>query len=360
MDSGSNQVKESSSVVDRLFREGYRFNFFQAVYLLEKLYQDAAGPGEEGPLSQESIRFQASSRLSFPPGDVYSIEKRDGKYIQGVTGRSEIVRMILSFMGLYGVDSPLPSYFSAIIAGLSDKEESDYKDGESGIRALRHFLDIFDHRIYSLFYRSWKKYRYYLQFEEGANDKFSQYMLSLLGLGTPALQDLVGVESSRLIAYTGIIGQQVHCAAGLRGLLFDYFDGIGVRIIEFMPRWVAVPERYRPRLGIDHSGTKACLSENVIIGGKVRDFSGKFRVALGPLNLEKFLRFIPGGADSQEFYRLVRFYAPDQLSFDVELLLRKEEVPPLQLGTGLAQLGWTSWLGKPRENVVSIVFSFDS
>ena len=363
MDSRTALVKESTPIIDKLFQKGYRFNFFQAVYLLDKLHQSSASPGEEGPLSEELIRFRASSKLSFPPVDVYSIERKDGKPIQDITGRPEIVRIVLSFMGLYGVHSPLPSYFSEVIALVDDRDdehEPDYVAGDMGIRALRRFLDIFDHRMYSLFYRAWKKYRYHLQFRERARDSMSQCMLSLLGLGTPALQDLVGVEASRLIAYTGIIGQKVHCAAGLRGLLSDYFGGIGVDITEFIPRWVVISEQYRPRLGLDHSGTKARLGETVTIGERIRDLSGKFRIALGPLNLERFRRFLPGGTDSQELCDLVRFYAPDQLSFDIRLILRKEEVPPLRLGAGLAQLGWTSWLGRPHENIVSIVFSLDS
>ncbi len=111
------------------------------------------------------------------------------------------------------------------------------------------FLDIFDHRVYSLYYRSWKKYRYHLQFEAAGEDDLSQYMLSLIGLGTPALQELVGVEVSRLISYAGILGQRNRCAVGLQQMLSDYFYGIDARIIQFMPRWVNVPEQYRARLG---------------------------------------------------------------------------------------------------------------
>jgi len=299
------------------------------------------------------IRFRASPKRSFPSSEIAHL--RPGKH-----NESNIALVVLTFMGLYGVDSPLPSYFSDIIAALAEadavEEEVDSEDEEGGIRALRDLLDLFDHRIYSLFYRGWKKYRYYLQFEAGAKDPFSQYMLSLMGLGTPVLQDSVGVEASRLIAYTGIIGQRVRCAAGLQNLLSEYFGGINVEVIEFMPRWVRVPEQYKTRLG-----TKAArFGESVTVGKRIRDFGGKFRVVLGPLKLEAFRRFLPSGVDSQELRRLVRFYAPDQLSFDVELLLRKEEVPPLKLGSDLAQLGWTSWLGKPRKDIVSIVFSFDS
>lgn len=355
------ETKTSFSVIDKLFKEGHRFDFFQAVHLLEKLYRNAAPPGEEGPLDQEAIRFCADQKRSFPAGPVYQINRKESEYDQKVTQRSHVIQVVLSFMGLYGVDSPLPPYFSELIAGLGKgDDETDDDEEEDGIKALRRFLDIFDHRIYSLFYRSWKKYRYYLQFKPGAGDSFSQRMLSLMGLGTPALQESVGVDPARLIAYPGIIGHRTRCATGLQGLLSDYFGGIGVKIIEFMPRWVPIPEQYRPCLGNGRNGVRACLGENVTIGGKIRDLNGKFRIVLALMNLESFREFLPGGTHSQELYKLVRFYAPDQLSFDVELLLKKEEVPTMQLGENLAQLGWTSWLGKPDEDEVSVVFSFDN
>jgi len=311
-------------------------------------------------LDQESIRFRANYKRAFPGSEISQISRQKGEYAQKITQRPEIVQIVLSFMGLYGVDSPLPPCFSELIAGLGKKDaEIDDDVEEDGVKALRQFLDIFDHRIYSLFYRSWKKYRYYLQFKPEAKDGFSQSMMSLLGLGMPALQESVGVNPARLIAYSGIIGHRSRCATGLQGLISDYFGGIGVKIIEFMPRWVPIPDQYRPRLGNGSGGVRARLGENVTIGGKIRDLNGKFRIVLALMNLELYREFLPGGTHSQELYRLVRFYAPDQLSFDVELLLKNEEAPPLQLGASPAQLGWTSWLGKPHEDEVSIVFSFD-
>ena len=171
------------------------------------------------------------------------------------------------------------------------------------------------------------------------------------------MQDLVGIEVSRLSSYAGVLGQRRRSAAGLQAMLSDYFGGIDTKIIEFMPRWVTIPDEYRACLGTGGGGVQLRLGETFTIGDRIRDFAGKFRVVLAPLKLEAFTRFLPGGADSHKLCQLVKLYAPDQLSFDVELLLSRDEVPPLQLGTGLAQLGWTSWLGKPQEDVVSIVFS---
>lgn len=331
--------QESFNIIERIFREGHRFNFFQAVYLLEKIYKNAAPPGETGPLEKEIIRFLPNPGLGFPPTDICQIQKE-----QDDKGR-ETIKMILSFMGLYGVASPLPKFISELIA----KQEEE-------THPLQAFLDIFNHRLYSLFYRSWKKYRYYLQFVSGGEDRFSQYMLSLLGLGTRALSDLVGVPPTRLIAYSGVIGHRVHSSEGLRGLLSDYLGGIEVTILEFMPRWVSIPEQIS--LGSkspDNRDVQAKLGENIVIGKNILDHSSKFRVVLGPLNLDDYRRFLPDGADVQALYRLIRFYTPAQLDFDVELRLKKEEAPKFKLGSELAQLGRTSWLGEPQEDVPIVI-----
>lgn len=323
-----------------------------------RLYQDSAPPGENGLLGKEKIRFRANPRRVFPSTDISHIRKRNSEYIQKVTQNSEIIEVILTFMGLYGVDSPLPSYFPETIAELTDDDSRD-EGAEDGVRALRHFLDVFDHRFYSLYFRSWKKYRYYLNYKAGAKDRFSQCMLSLLGLGTPDLQRLVDLEVSRFMAYMGILGQQTRCAEALQRLISDYFGNVDVKITQFVPHWVSISKQFRAQVGARKNGVRTILGENVIIGGRVRDLNGKFRIVLGPLDFESFCRFLPGEPNSRELYSLVSFYVNNQLSFDVELLLRKEDVPRLKFGTKMAQLARISWVGKPYEDIVSVVFSLD-
>ena len=139
-------------------------------------------------------------------------------------------------------------------------------------------------------------------------------------------------------------------------MLSDYFGGIKVKILEFMPRWAPIPEQISLRSkSPENRDVQARLGENIVIGKKILDCSSKFRVVLGPLTLYDYRRFLPDGTDVQALYRLIRFYAPTQFDFDVELQLRKEEVPPLQLGNELAQLRRTSWLGIPQKDVSVVV-----
>jgi type VI secretion system protein ImpH len=51
----------------QLFAEGFSFDFFQAVRLLEKVSAKRRPVGNEGPPSAEVVRFRALLSLCFSP-----------------------------------------------------------------------------------------------------------------------------------------------------------------------------------------------------------------------------------------------------------------------------------------------------
>jgi type VI secretion system protein ImpH len=91
----------------------------------------------------------------------------------------------------------------------------------------------------------------------------------------------------------------------------------------------------------------AALGTSAVLGSRVWDRQGKFRICLGPLSLTEYESFLPGGVPLRKLVDWVRFYLSFELDWDVRLLLRKREVPPLKLGRG-GRLGWTTWLGERR------------
>ena len=86
--------------------------------------------------------------------------------------------MRVNFMGVVGPQGLLPIYYTELVIDRLRAKDA----------TLRDFLDIFHHRIISLFYRVWQKYRFQVAYEQGDGDQFSQYLLALIGLGMPALQ----------------------------------------------------------------------------------------------------------------------------------------------------------------------------
>ncbi len=321
------------SIVDRLLKEGYLFDFFQATRLLEHVVDDRLASSGQAGTEADRVRIRPHTGLAFPATDIRSIE------IPDETPRRAIVTV--TFMGLYGVDSPLPVYFYDSIA--TEAEQT---------KPLRDFLDIFNHRLYTLFYRSWKKYRPALHYVPAKLDTYSQRALCLAGLGTKNAAVQPYVPSLRFAALAGHLLSRARNAASLRCLLMDFFEGIGVAIQENVPRWVPIPQRMHMGKG----PFRMILGSTSTIGKRVFDLSGKFRVVLGPLTMAEYLGFLPGGDQAKVLHFLIRLRAPDYLEYDVRLELRSAEIPVLTLSNMKTKLGLTTWLGRPkRESTARVV-----
>ena len=308
-----------------LFKKGYRFDFFQAIRLLEAYFPDAPAPGTSADPVSERIRFRPYAPTIFPSSDVRSVEL-------GENG----AEVTVTFMGLYGVASPLPVYLYEDLA----TEAEDTKP-------LRDFLDIFNHRLYSYFYRAWKKYR--PEGSTGSSDREARSsggstdrFLAVAGLGTPGAVAGAPVSIPRLAGYAGLLNRRVRNTEGLHTLLAAFTDGLPVEIIENVPRRVRVSDR--PALGRGQQA--ATLGGSALVGATVTDVGGKFRVALGPMGIEDFEAYLPGGPKADALGWLVRLYAPDFLDFDVLLKLETQQVSALRLGDRNARLGENTWVGR--------------
>ena len=175
-----------ADLIQRLQNEAHDFNFFQAVSLLE---EKIAAETNKDPLNSGKIRFVPDPSIVFPPNDITSITEKKG-----------VFTFLLPFMGLVGVSSPLPIYFSEYISRYPDN---------SG--PLYDFITIFNHRLYTLFYKAWKKYHFMRSFTGTGTDQFSQQMASLAGLD----KDSLDPERLRLIAYCAILSSN-RSATGLK------------------------------------------------------------------------------------------------------------------------------------------------
>lgn len=307
------------------------FSFFQAVWLLERLHPGGAPLGESGPVATEAARLRPASALAFAAADVTSLERR---------AEAPPHELTTAVLGLYGATSPLPGYYSEDILRGEVEDEHD---------AVRLFLDVLNHRLLSLLYRAWLKYRWELSFRRDARDRTSQRLLGLLGLGTEGLQERFEIPAGRLLRYAGAISQRPRTAGALESVVGDYFGGIPVRVEACVHQWVEIAEEDRGRLGVRAS----TLGRDLTVGDRVPDRSGKLRLAIGPLDFGTWERLRPGGECWDELRALVRFVLTDPLEFDVRLELADREVPrPRLTASGEAagaKLGWSLWLAEERE-----------
>jgi type VI secretion system protein ImpH len=324
-------------LASRVLHEPRAFEFFQLLHLIERLIPDRPATGEHGPPAREPVRLRPCLDLVFPSAD---LDRADWRETLAGDGQ---LRLTTTFFGLYGSDSPLPTHFTEKL--LQGVEE----DGR-----VRDFVDLFHHRVLSLFYRVWKKYRYYVVFRPKGDDPISQAVRGLLGIATPDTAERLGVPPVRLFRYAGLFTQRPRSAVGLEGLLQDYFGDTPVEIEQCVGRWLPIETSDQNRFG----AANCTLGENMLLGERIFDRSGKIRLKIGPVGYEQFVQFLPNGTQTAPLRQIVRFYCSDPLEFDVQVTLHGDQVPELALGSARpAMLGWTSWGKSLPSGDKSVVFN---
>jgi type VI secretion system protein ImpH len=312
-------------VGEKLDKEPFSFEFFQAVRLLERLLPERKSVGHFVHPGTEVVRFATHPSLAFPASQIQALDR----------SANDPVRLTVNFMGLTGPEGVLPNPYTSLI--IERLRASDY--------ALRDFLDIFNHRIISLFYRAWRKYRFDVACEQGERDLFSRHLLSLLGLGTDGLRDRQAVSDDTLIYYSGLLGQRPRSSQALKQILADYFD-VPVTIEQFVGSWYRLDAETQCRLSEANSESEE-LGFGAVVGDEVWDQQSKVRIVLGPLTLERYADFLPDGQSWEPLRAWVRFFSNDEGDFEVKLILEREQVPSCTLGTegtSRPQLGWVSWM----------------
>jgi type VI secretion system protein ImpH len=311
--------------VEQLFDRPRVFQFFQAVRLLERSDLDHAPVGFDNHPKDECVRFVSRIGFGFPGWDVDDVTPRRGDDDPPV--------LTCGFLGIANPSSfgSLPHPYTELLHEL----------GRNKNGAMRAFFDCLNHRLISLFYRAWKKHHFAIGYERERVDRIQEVLMSVIGLGTPALRQRMSLDDRALLFRSGLLGRRQASATGLQDLLADYFE-VPATIEQFVGAWydIALGDQYR--LG-DPGGA---LGENVVIGSRYRTGEFQFRVRLGPLELEEYKSFLPGGDNHEHLCDLVRFSVGPVLDYEIRLVLRAEDVPPAQLLTGVRgeRLGWSTWV----------------
>jgi type VI secretion system protein ImpH len=336
----SSQRSSPDDVIFRLLDAGHRFSFFQAVTLLERTAATGTSVGGAGPPSKEAVRFSATPSMGFPATDVTDISLRSTNDPASGEERNDRYRVEASFLGLYGPASPLPSFFTEAVIS---------PEGDTTVP--REFLDLFNNRLLGLVYRAWKRYRHHVSFQNLGDDELSRLVLCLIGLATA---DPPGREAPTrsLLPYAGAMGLYCHSASLLESIVRFQFPGVSAQVEEWVRRDAIVVDEQKLRLGI----ANCALGEETVLGDRVADIGGKFRLWLGPLPFDLYQSFLPGMENRLRLDELTAKVVRERLINDVVLVARSDDVPEWKLGD-CAKLGHTSWLGEPSPSDTAIVFA---
>nr|WP_314625860.1 type VI secretion system baseplate subunit TssG [uncultured Noviherbaspirillum sp.] len=308
--------------VERLLLErAEKMDFFQLVRLLENAHPHLPRIGTSVRARDDAVRFGQDPTLSFQPNAV--------NHYQAATATAK-ARLSVNFFGMFGPNGALPLHLT---------EYARNRARNAADPTMAAFLDVFHHRMVSLFYRARASAEPAISLDRPQGDRFSSYVGSMFGIGAPGLQDRDEVSDFAKLHFAGLMANQKRPASGLVSILRDFFK-LPIRIEQFVGHWMQLPTDIQTRIGAADAGNR--LGVSAVLGRQVWDCQHKFRIVIGPLDYTDYCRMLPGGDSMGRLAAWVRNYAGLVLDWDVRLILKKEQVPPLRLGSML--LGRTTYL----------------
>jgi type VI secretion system protein ImpH len=351
-------------LLGRLAENPQSFDVFQALRRLEASRPDLPPIGTSRRVRDDAVRFGQPPSLRFAPCTIEEV--RTEKDLP-------VPRVMVNHFGLLGPSGPLPLHMTE----LAYVRQLHHKDP-----TLARFLDVFNHRMIQLLYRAWAVNQITVSHQQASasggargegHDPFAGYVGAFFGMSGRELRGSDHGHDMAKLFFAGRLACPTRNPEGLARLLKGYL-GVDVRVEEFHGRWVDLPEQYRCRLGRDPatstlgSATRDGVPAMCAAGTRMWDCQGAVRVVIGPLGLADYQRLLPvfrqgqpGGRSFQRVEAWCRHYFGDELDWDVQLELKKEQVPRTRLGgdaadPGAARLGWTSFSGsKPAASNARLV-----
>jgi type VI secretion system protein ImpH len=303
----------------RLEERPWSFHLYMALRALEASFPDRPRFGRSTRLREDPVRLGQEPTLAFAPSTLAAFTR----------GPSGVPRLDTYAIGLFGPNGPLPLHLTE----YARERERNQRDA-----TFRAFADVFHHRIVQLFYRAWAESQPVAHADRPGDDRFALYVGALGGLGLDALHGRTPFPDRVRMHWAGLFGMPTRPAEGLRRVLAGFFE-LPVRIHECSGQWIRIPPLMRSRLAVAESR----LGDSATLGEAVWDAAGKFRVVVGPVGLAAFRRMLPGHPSLRRLAGLVESWVDGELAWDLQVILRRDEVPPTRLDAR-SGLGYTTWI----------------
>lgn len=304
-------------------RAPHEFDFFQALRRIEAVATEHPRLGRSARPAQDPIWLGQVPSLLFAPSTLAELTWPE---------EGGVPRLSTYSFGLFGPNGPLPLHLT---------EYAYTREHNNNDTTFIAFANLFHHRLASLFFRAWAASQPAVNYDRPDADRFATEVGSLMGMGMETLRGRDRMPDDVKLHFAGRLGHHTHNAEGLQAILADFFR-VPVEIEEFVPQWASLPPQSLCLLGV--SPATGTLGTTATAGARIHVYHHKFRILIGPIGLSDYERLLPGGASLGRLVPIVRSYIGDELNWDVNLVLFREEVPETQLGVA-GKLGWTSWLG---------------
>ena len=294
-------------------------NLYRFCQLLEQALPGHPPLGRTAHPGDDAVRFRPDPGMGFPGGELRAIE----------TAAERPATVRTRMLGLYGVDSPLPGTYL-----------DDIAQRREGHEALEAFLDIFNHRIFTQFYRIWRKYSYPATFEPGGVDATSQCLLGLIGLGIPGTTEQIGTPLSRFLALLSVMRLPTRNAEGIGALVKLLAPNTRVQVTAHWPQDIVLarPASLCPRRPVR-------LTQQAPLGRVARDANSQLRLELYSKDPQEARDWLPAGPLHKDLLVLLRVYLGWRCTAKLQLTVPLRSLPKAVLGHAPMRLGMTAVLG---------------
>ena len=312
-----------TGLTQALNKDIWRANFYRFCQLLEQESPGAPLLGATNHPGNDPVRFRPWPGMGFPVSALKTVETDVAHPEYPPTVRT-------TFLGMYGVDSPLPGRYLDDIAQCREGHE-----------AVTSFLDIFNHRITTQYYRIWRKYAYPATFEPGGHDATSQCLLGLVGLGIPGTAQQIATPVSRFLALLGTMRLPTRNAEGICALVSLLAPDTQAIITE--PDPVNVPIAHRSGLGAEN---RVRLSQRATLGNMGKEACSRVLVTLTTQSPKEAEGWLPNGHHHTDLLVLMRVYLGYRSDARLRLTVPVRLLPEPRLGkNNQIRLGRTGLLG---------------
>jgi len=327
------KVRRSTiNIIEDLEEFSDEYDYFQAVKLINRYQLEKKAEVKDTTTrrrrrvkpTETKVKIRPDLSLDYVDSDIKSVEVDDDGNIELTT----------NFMGLYGISSPLPAYYTEELL-------DDQWDGDD---APRDFLDIIHQHLYPMLYSAWQKYRFAHQTVEQHQEKYWDILYSFIGLSDAEFRDC-NKYSQRLLPYLGLISQRQKSMLGFTTILKDVLNTDDVKVIPCVERTVNIPDSQYSQIGFGQN----VLGVDCTIGTTIQDRMGKSTIEISSVTGE-YLQKCLNDEEYIDFIRsLCKFYLSQPLDIEIVLVLDKNQVSGVTLGqTNWSGLGVDSWLQHPN------------
>jgi type VI secretion system protein ImpH len=323
--------RQKQVIIDKLFAEPHNFEFHQAVRLIECMKPGAVPLGEGIDPGREALRIKAHVTFGFPASEIEALENKRLS-----------TTLFINFVSIGSRQGPLAETYSETLIERAREKDTGFRD----------FLDIFNHRLASLWYRLRKKSLLGLVQTAPGNSPLGKTILHTSGASNAHLLKKSPLGIDFFIAAQRLLWPSVRSKEGLKVMLENYFKE-KVNLVEFQGGWNYAREEDITRIG-NKSGQHNKLGATTVVGNKSWQQDKSVIIEVGPVSWEKYQQLVVF-KNSSEFLTLkeaIYVYLGRMMEVTLNIKLKAKETQPVKLSNPYL-LGQSTWLNCDKKDTLS-------